>query len=423
MEALIIPALGTSAVLAATILVLAWDRRCRRHVAALADLSPRILVTGTRGKSSTVRLLHAVLRAADRAPWGRVTGTVAEELAPTGAIEPVVRTGQHSVLELFATVRRARAAGARSLVVECMAVNPELIALTQRGIIAADVALVTNARADHLEDQGLTPAAIAVSNAAVAEGARVVVTAEHDPEVLATLRAGIGGYGAACVTVHGDWLPAAVRARVPDEHPDNVAAVLAVAALLGIHADTALEAMGSGSHEPLARDPVTDRITVGTTTHTFVNLGSINDPESTRAALDALDPRDTHESPGASSRTGARRPFRIAIVHSRWDRPLRSIEFAAFLERREFDRVLLTGAAYRPMRRILRRQGFARREVRPLRTWSAFTAGALVRRLRRLRPTGPDVLVVQMANVESTTAVRIERALARRRSRPDQVRP
>ena len=132
MEALIIPALGTSAVLAATVLVLVWDRRCRRHVAALADLSPRILVTGTRGKSSTVRLLHAVLRAADRAPWGRVTGTVAEELAPTGATEPVVRTGQHSVLELFATVRRARAAGARSLVVECMAVNPELIALTQR---------------------------------------------------------------------------------------------------------------------------------------------------------------------------------------------------------------------------------------------------------------------------------------------------
>ena len=72
-----------------------------------------------------------------------------------------------------------------------------------------------------------------------------------------------------------------------------------------------------------------------------------------------------------------------------------------------------TGVAYRPMRRVLRRQGFGRREVRPLRTVSVRTAASLLRRLHRLRPAGPDVLVVSLANVESTVAKQMTRVLAR----------
>ena len=44
----------------------------------------KILVTGSRGKSSIVRLLHAAFAAAGNETWARITGVVPRELGPDG---------------------------------------------------------------------------------------------------------------------------------------------------------------------------------------------------------------------------------------------------------------------------------------------------------------------------------------------------
>ena len=48
------------------------------------ERSHRILVTGSRGKSSLVRLLCAGLEACGVSPWGRITGVLPRQIGPGG---------------------------------------------------------------------------------------------------------------------------------------------------------------------------------------------------------------------------------------------------------------------------------------------------------------------------------------------------
>ena len=388
MEWIVVPAAGISAAVAGVILMVAWQRRCQRHRRDLDALDVRIMVTGTRGKSSTIRLLHAVLAEAGLRPWGRITGTVTEELTPDSERLDIVRTGQNSVVEMFDTVRRATRGGAHSLVAECMAVNPALIELTQTAFLRAGISVITNIRADHLEDEGLDLHEIARSLAVVAEGAEVVITAEADPEVRRALAEGVGSYSAELLFVDGAALDPAVIAALDGEHPDNVAIVLAVADRLGIDVRTAIHAMQGATHEPLSRALVGHRVEEGSRTYTVAMLGAINDPQSARLALREVE----SEEPDAAAR--------VAVVISRWDRPLRSLQFAGFVDPSEFDSVLLAGPLYHPMRRVLLANGWSPRAIRTLRWVDVRNVSALVRRIDAVVPHHSEVLVVNLANID-----------------------
>ena len=229
MRSLIVPILGISTVVTFSILLLLWEIRCRHHIHGLDEFEPRIIVTGTRGKSSTVRLVHAVLREGGRRPWGRVTGTVTEEISPEGRQILLSRKGQTSIIEFLATISRARREASDCLICESMAVKPELIALSQQTFVRADICVITNVRADHMEDEGLDLLEIARSLAAIATGARLVITADRDPEVVAVLRDRATSSGARFLAVHGDLVDPGVLATLPGEFADNVAIALAIA--------------------------------------------------------------------------------------------------------------------------------------------------------------------------------------------------
>jgi poly-gamma-glutamate synthase PgsB/CapB len=399
MEWIVVPIAGISAALLGMIMLMAWVRRSRRHRNILERMSPRILVTGTRGKSSTIRLVHSMLAEAHFRPWGRVTGTVAEELTPEGEVLRINRKGQHSVVELFDTVRRAGHSDAKSLVCECMAVKPDLIELMQMVFLRADIAVITNVRADHLEDEGLDLSEIAHSVCSVAEGAAVVISSETDPAVRAILRNGVGERGGKLLFATGSDVEGEILRIFPQEHPDNIAIALAIAHYLGISKEIALRGMSRATHEPFALDASAHRATFRSRELIFSNLGSINDPESARRALDSIK-KELLEFPIAT-------PARVAIIVSRWDRPFRSIQFSGFVDPAEFDAVLVAGELYRPMRRVLLGNGWEKNSIKPLRWIDARSSEAFMSRICDVVPQASEVHVISLANIDPPISRRL----------------
>ena len=64
-------------------------------------------------------------------------------------------------------MRLAKKEKAEILVIECMAVNPQLQYISQEKMLEADIVVISNVRLDHLHEMGSTLPEIAVSLANV----------------------------------------------------------------------------------------------------------------------------------------------------------------------------------------------------------------------------------------------------------------
>ncbi len=312
-----------------------WTSRATRE---RESVRASILITGSRGKSSTVRLIHAALSRAGLHPYGKITGTEASELSTNGAEHPTFRLGAPSVTETFGTMRRAFRGDPRAdcLVFECMAVSPPLIALLADRIVDPDTVVITNVRLDHLEEEGSDRVEIARSLSSAIRPESLVVTGETEAAPLAAIEEQAGDLDASVVDCDAGAVPQETLARLPSAHPQNVALTLAVTRSLGIEDEVAIEGMASASREP--GDHEIRRRRLDGLEATWLDLGAVNDPESLAEALDQFDSMPIPDGP------------RIALVFGRWDRPLRALEFAGFLRPDAFDGLILAGGPVHPMR-------------------------------------------------------------------------
>ena len=154
----------------------------RRHAGNLAKIPVRIMVNGIRGKSSVTRLCAGALRTSPHAiVVAKTTGTAARFIAPDASESPINRRlGTVNVIEQVGVVHRAAELGASCLVVECMAVDPNLQELNQRKLIRSNVGVITNVREDHLEEMGPTLEDIARSLSRSMPVGGVCFTAERE---------------------------------------------------------------------------------------------------------------------------------------------------------------------------------------------------------------------------------------------------
>lgn len=114
-------------------------------------MARKILVTGTRGKSTLVRMLTGAFRTAGIPCWSRITGVIPTEFSPQGA-RRIERSSPASVEELrwwLGTIP----SDADAVVAENSAVAPELQGLSGRWLVP-DLLIWTNALADHQEVWG-----------------------------------------------------------------------------------------------------------------------------------------------------------------------------------------------------------------------------------------------------------------------------
>ena len=380
------------AIVMAMMLWYRWTIRLKRQRAALTHA---VLITGSRGKSSTVRLLHSAMSQMGLSVYAKTTGTAAEEIACDGTETPTTRLGQVSVLEMLQTMDRAFADEPKAdvLVGECMAVTPSLISLISDRMVRPDVVVITNAQLDHLEEEGHTEEEIAASMCSAIRPNSLVITGEDHPGPLAIIQEKAAAKGARVVHARAADVPADVLAKVPHAHPQNVAMTLAVTRECGIPADVAIAGMAVASEEPGEREVW--RRNVGDIEVTYLDLGAINDPASLLEAIDHLQWPFGRGVP------------RIGLLNGRWDRPQRALEFAGLLEPGTFDGLIVTGGPVYPIRRELVRRGWEAGQVLTAVRfkWSRREWGGQVRRLATGRfPGSRRAVLVSLENEHEALA-------------------
>lgn len=202
------------------------------HRRRLNQVAVRVLVNGTRGKTSVTRMLAGALRASGLKVYAKSTGSEAVVILPDGSEEALARRRGPRLTEQIAFFRRAAKAGAEAAVVECMAVLPESQRVMAQKLVRPTLVLITNARVDHIAEMGPTEADTVRSlSFSIPRGAKVI-----------TADARFAQY--APVEAPDPTLPqGALEGFSYPVYAENVALVLAAAAALGVDADTALRGM------------------------------------------------------------------------------------------------------------------------------------------------------------------------------------
>lgn len=305
-----------------------WE--LRSHERALARVPVRIHVNGTRGKSSVTRLIAAGLRAGDRRTFAKTTGTMARMIRPDGAEVDVYRVGRPNIIEQTRIMRRAAEAGAEVLVIECMAVAPELQPLSELRLIRSTVGVITNCRADHLDVMGPTVDDVARTLAQTCPRRGHLFTSERER---AGILEGVARERGSTLHVIGEEDVAAgdLAGFGYFEHAENVALALAVCAHLGVPRATALAGMHAATPDPGALRRFVVRS--GDKEVEFVNAFAANDPDSTLLIWQRLG----LEAPRAGLQ-------RIVLANCRPDRLQRSEQLAELAGKRlAADYVVLSG--------------------------------------------------------------------------------
>lgn len=310
----------------------------RAQRAMLERLPLRIHVNGTRGKSQTTEFITLGLQAGGMRTMGKTTGTAAAVIHPDGSRSPIVRRLPPSIREQQATVRRAVREGAEALVIECMAVRPELQWASEHGMVRSQVGVITNVRADHTDLLGRSGEEIARALSCTIPSRGILFSAEKRYADL--LAAEAERRGTAFVRITDDDPANGVRAvDVPIwAHPDNLALALAVCGHLGVPRLTVLRGMLAAKGDAGRFGIVRIRTERGTV-H-FVNAFAANDPESTGILLE----RALAFLPGTEAV--------VALYNHRGDRSFRAAAFASFASEARFRRRYLAGDRLRGFRRL-----------------------------------------------------------------------
>lgn len=316
----------------------------RIHSRQLNKIPLRISVTGTRGKTSIVRILASVFREHGIHVLAKTTGSEAKLIFPDGREELIRRFGITTILEQKKLIRKAVKEEAQCLISEIMSIHPECHSIETRKIIKPHITLISNIRADHihLAGQSIEELSVYFLND-VYQGSQVFV---HQEEVNESLASGVLGKGAELMPVpkgaaqNLKITPSAANQSIPE----NLDIIYAVSKHFGIE-DVTIEngvehaRLDIGSLEIF-------RLEEGEKEIFFVNAFAANEPESTMKLV--------NKSLGI---IGKNNPVKAGLLALRSDRGERSKQWMEYLVERTdhgFYPLFLTGAHSRILHRKIK---------------------------------------------------------------------
>jgi poly-gamma-glutamate synthase PgsB/CapB len=274
-----------------------------------------ITVTGTRGKSTVVRLLASIFRESGKVVLAKSTGSQAQYILPDGTVERVTRRGVVSILEQKKTLRKAVMLRADCLVAEIMSIRPENHVVESQQILRPNIVVLTNVRRDHTEAMGARENDIAkILQLDFPQGAEVYVPQEHikhfDMKILQSRSLRVMAAPRTPVLSPADPESAPFR----NEFSENLDLVAAVARRFGIDEAVIIRGIRNTTHD-IGRLKIWT-LQLGGKRIFAVNAFAANDPDSTTMVLEKV-----HEI--LSSKAGVY----TGLLNLRSDRPDRTVQW------------------------------------------------------------------------------------------------
>jgi poly-gamma-glutamate synthase PgsB/CapB len=335
-------------ILALTLFLLAlWLVEFVRHRRNLRSIPTRVLVNGTRGKSSVTRLIAAALRAGDMRTLAKTTGSKPKVIYEGGDERLIPRMGKPNIMEQRKILDVAAHRGAQAVVLENMSLRPDLQEMERR-IVRPTVGVITNVRADHLDvmGPGTEDVALALTETVPRHGAVFTSDARFFPlfEEVAEER-----HSLAFLARPEEVGDEVMRGFSYVEHKENVAIVLELCEYLGIQRERAIEEMHECTPDigVLRIFRVEDR----GTGFEFVNAFAANDPDSLLHLWGMMKGR----------KGGA-----AIVMNCRKDRVDRSKQLGALMPRFDPEFVLVVGDLTLPFVQSAVRAGYHRDRITDL---------------------------------------------------------
>ncbi len=276
----------------------------------------RILVTGTRGKSSVARLVAAGLNAAGVQTVAKVTGSAARIIMPDGTEQAIQRNGMPTILEQKKTISTAVENNAQCLVVEGMAIRPQMIKTESFSIINPNSIIICRIGPDHLDITADTiPGLVKAYSKTITENSMVFTLPES--RELFTKRC---FYMDAELYEPDDMEQSTLEIPLDRfsyiEHKENIKLALQVCNYLGVDSGTALAGMMQANPDPGAL--ALYKCELDHTSITFIQAFAANDTH----ALSIIQERLKSHLEGDV----------IIIINTRKDRPFRSREMLKYVQ-------------------------------------------------------------------------------------------
>ncbi|MDZ7288404.1 MAG: poly-gamma-glutamate synthase PgsB [candidate division KSB1 bacterium] len=306
----------------------------------------RISVTGTRGKSSVVRIIASILREDGRRVIAKTTGSQARYVMPDAQEIEIKRCGITSIIEQKKFIKKAAKIRADCLVAEIMSIHPENHYIESHQILQPHIIVITNVRQDHTEAMGKTKEEIAsVFCLDIPAGAVVFVPQRENNPLFVTAAQNAAGE----LIEVPEGISSSLLPLTPDltrkEFSDNLDLVCALGRHLHIDPKVILTGIRKTQHDIGELKIWKYRSHETQKTFYFVNGFAANDPESTWQVLAKV----KKILPSASDKL-------IGLLSLRADRGDRSKQWFEFLSNGAvdgFSRLYVTGAHANIFKRTL----------------------------------------------------------------------
>ncbi|MEO0205125.1 MAG: poly-gamma-glutamate synthase PgsB [candidate division WOR-3 bacterium] len=316
------------------------------HIRSTNSIPLRIVVNGTRGKSTVTRLLGAALKAGGYKTLAKTTGTKPRYIINNQIEKPVIRPGRANIHEQLSITRKAVQEKVDAIVFENMSLRPDLQWVEESKIISPQIVVITNVRSDHLEVMGPTLENIAKNfinavpqNAKIFTGEKVLFCLL---EKLAKDR-GLDIY----LSAENELTDEDLKPFPYFEHRENVALVLSVCKHLGIKKDEALAQMYK--YIPDSGVLKIYNLTIGGKNILLYNALAANDPDSTYFIYERVEKPEKN--------------FYV-IANCRADRIDRSVQLGRLISTKiKADFYFLTGGETRVLYRTAIRNGMDREKL------------------------------------------------------------
>ena len=278
---------------------------------SVSNLQLRIHVNGTRGKSSVTEYIAAAIFMAQPEVMAKITGII-PTIIHNGAEQNIKRAGVARVQEQFYTIRLAAKMKAKSLILECMSISPELQRLESR-FFKPHIYVITNIKDDHREEMGkrLEDQANSICNAIPANCTVITNEIRYLDKIKEIATANNS------LVVSPKPLKPELLKRVPfGIFPENISLALAVCDVAGINYELAEEGIINkilSSKSPLFS------INYDSKEIKFLNAFAVNDVDSTSSFL-----KHWQKNLGNNGKISV-------ILNTRADRPIRTDLFAGWI--------------------------------------------------------------------------------------------